>query len=170
MRALQRLTLTAILAAGFISPFADAAQADDEQAIKQVEARWQDAWNRHDVDALAALFTEDASFVQVAGRRWDGPEDIRKNHALVHAMQFKESVWTNRDLDIRFLAPDIALIHQTWSMAGDKNPDGTPRPPRDGIFTQVFVKRDGKWLITASQNTNIIVIPGSSVAGSVPTK
>ena len=71
---------------------------------------------------------------------------------------------------IRFLAPDVALIHQTWSMAGDKNPDGTPRPPRDGIFTQVFVKRDGKWLITASQNTNIIVIPGSAVAGSMPAK
>jgi hypothetical protein len=32
------------------------------------------------------------------------------------------------------------------------------------------VKRDGKWLITASQNTNIIVIPGSAVAGSMPAK
>ena len=170
MRALYRLTLAAIVSAGFISPLAIAAQADDEQAIKLVEAGWQDAWNRHDMDALAALFTEDASFVQVAGRRWDGTAEIRKNHALLHAMQFKESVWTNRDLDIRFLAPDVALIHQTWSMAGDKNPDGTPRPPRDGIFTQVFVKRDGKWLITASQNTNIIVIPGSAVAGSMPAK
>lgn len=85
-------------------------------------------------------------------------------------MMFKESVWTNRDIDIRFLAPDVALIHQTWSMVGDKNPDGTLRPPRDGIFTQVFVKREGKWLITASQNTNIMVVPGSPVAGSAPAK
>lgn len=170
MRMLTRFTLAATLSASAFALHAHAAQADDEQAIKQIEARWQDAWNRHDMDALASLFTEDAAFIQVNGRRWDGPAEIRKNHALVHAMMFKESVWTNRDIDIRFLAPDVALIHQTWSMVGDKNPDGTLRPPRDGIFTQVLVKRDGNWLITASQNTNIMVVPGSPVAGSAPAK
>ena len=29
------------------------------------------------MDALASLFTEDAAFIQVNGRRWDGPAEIR---------------------------------------------------------------------------------------------
>lgn len=69
MRTLTRLTLAAALSTGVLTPFANAAQADDEQAIKQIEARWQDAWNRHDMDALASLFTDDAAFIQVNGRR-----------------------------------------------------------------------------------------------------
>jgi hypothetical protein len=44
------------------------------------------------------------------------------------------------------------------------------RQPRDGIFTQVLQKLDGKWLIAASHNTNIVIVPGSPVAGSAPGK
>jgi uncharacterized protein (TIGR02246 family) len=170
MNTLSRLILAGAVAASVISPIAAASPEDDEQAIRQVEARWQDAWNRHDMDALAGLFTDDAAFVQVNGRRWNGPAEIKKNHAAVHTMMFKESVWSNHDTDVRFLTPDVAVVHQTWGMIGDRNPDGSPRPPRDGIFTQVFVKRDGKWLITAAQNTNIVIVPGSPVAGSAPAK
>ncbi len=147
-----------------------AAPQDESDEIKQVESRWQDAWNRHDMDALAGLFTKDADFVQVNGRRWVGTEEIRKNHAAVHAMMFKDSVWKNIDTDIRFLSPSIAVVHTTWTLSGDRNPDGSPRQPRDGIFTQVLQKQDGKWLITASHNTNIVIVPGSPVAGSAPGK
>ncbi|GJI91697.1 YybH family protein [Duganella hordei] len=149
---------------------ARAAPSDDELAIQQVESRWQDAWNRHDMTTLSSLFTDDADFVQVNGRRWIGPAEIKKNHALVHEMMFKDSVWTNLKLDIRFLKPDVAVAHQTWGLRGDKNPDGTPRTPREGLFTQVFVKRDGHWLISAAHNTNIAVVPGSPVAGAPPPK
>ena len=169
MNTINRL-MVAVVVASIISPIASASRGDDEQAISQVEARWQDAWNRHDMDALAGLFTDDATFIQVNGRRWDGPAEIKKNHVALHAMMFKESVWANHDTDIRFLTPDVAVVHQTWGMRGDRNPDGSPRQPRDGIFTQVFVKRDGKWLITAAQNTNIVIVPGSPVAGSAPAK
>lgn len=170
MITLSRLILTVIIAASMIAPSARASRQDDEEAIRQVEASWQDAWNQHDMNTLASLFTDDADFVQVSGRRWIGPDEIKKNHSILHAMQFKESVWHNRETDVRFVAPDIAIVHQTWDLRGDKNPDGSLREPRNGIFTQVLVKRGGKWLITASQNTNFIIIPGSQVAGSAPAK
>lgn len=166
----MRLSPLVLLAALALPGGVSATASDDEAAIRQVEARWQEAWNRHDMDLLVSLFTKDADFVQVAGRRWIGTDEIRKNHTVLHAMQFKNSEWTNHDADIRFLSPEVALVHMTWSMKGDKNPDGTPRPEREGIFTQVFQKQDGRWLIAASHNTNIIVIPGSQVAGSMPPK
>ncbi|MYM90823.1 SgcJ/EcaC family oxidoreductase [Rugamonas sp. FT82W] len=168
MRFPLELALLAALTTG-PSP-AQAAPSDDELAIQQAESRWQDAWNRHDMDALSSLFTDDADFVQVNGRRWVGPAEIKKNHALVHEMMFKDSVWTNLKLDVRFLKPDVAIAHQTWGLRGDRNPDGTPRTPREGLFTQVFVKRGDRWLISAAHNTNIAVVPGSPVAGSTPPK
>ncbi len=169
MRFLLALALLAILTITDISS-AQSPPTADELAIQQVEGRWQDAWNRHDMEALSKLFTEDADFVQVNGRRWIGPAEIKKNHMLVHEMMFRESIWTNLKLDIRFLTPDVAIAHQMWGLRGDKNPDETPRTPREGLFTQVFVKRDGRWLISAAHNTNIAVVPGSPVAGTAPPK
>ena len=79
------------------------ASADDERAIRDIEARWPDAWNRHDMKAAAALFTNDADFINVSGRYWKGREEIEAQHARTHAMMFKESVWTTLDTKIRFL-------------------------------------------------------------------
>jgi hypothetical protein len=36
-------------------------------------------------------------------------------------------------------------------MSGDKNYDGTPRPPRFGLMTIVAGKRDGNWQIEVAQ-------------------
>src|SRR6186713_767117 len=44
-----------------------ASQEADEQAIREIQGRWDDAWNRHDVKALSALVAEDVRFVNVAG-------------------------------------------------------------------------------------------------------
>lgn len=159
-----------VVAVSLAAQATQASQQDDENAIRQVEAGWQDAWNRHDMNALVSLFADDADFVQVNGRRWVGTDEIKKNHLILHSMQFKESVWHNHATDVRFVAPDVAVVHQTWDLSGDKNPDGSLRDPRNGIFTQVIVKRDGKWLIIASQNTNFTVVPGSQVAGDQPVK
>ena len=139
-----------------------ALSSDDQKAICEIERQWQDAWNRHDMKAAAALFTEDADFVNVNGRFWKGRDVIESNHVETHATMFKDSIWTTVGTSIRFLTPDVALVHVKWGLRGDTNPNGTARPPREGFFTQVFVKRNGGWLITASHNTNILAPqPGS---------
>ena len=132
---------------------------NDLEAVKQIERDWQEAWNRHDMKALAALVAEDVDFVTVSGIWLKGRKAFEEHHARVHAMQFKESVWTTTDVQVRFLKPDIALVHVSWGLKGDKDPDGTPRQPRRGIFTRVVIKQGGKWLIQASQNTNIRETP-----------
>jgi uncharacterized protein (TIGR02246 family) len=53
---------------------------------------------------------------------------------------------------VRFLRPDIAIFHWSWTGAGDKNPDGTARKRRLGMMTMVAEKRAGSWLVVASQN------------------
>ena len=131
----------------------------DLEAVKQIEWGWRDAWNRHDMKALATLVVEDVDFITVSGIWLKGRKAFEEHHARVHSMQFKESVWTTADVRVKFLKPDIALAHVSWGLRGDKDPDGAPRQPRRGIFTRVVTKQGGKWLIQASHNTDIRQIP-----------
>ena len=86
--------------------------------------------------ALTGVLTNDVDFITVSGIWLKGKADFERHHAERHAMQFKESVWATNVVRIAFLKPDIALAHVTWSLKGNKDPDGTPRPFRAGIFAQ----------------------------------
>lgn len=143
-----------ILLVAALSAVADE-NARDEEAIRKIESSWQEAWNHHDMKALSALVAEDVDFITVSGVWLKSREEFEAHHARLHGMQFKDSVWATTDTQIKFLKPDVALVHVRWGIAGDRDPDGTPRQPRRGIFTQVMVKHNGQWLILASQNTNI---------------
>jgi uncharacterized protein (TIGR02246 family) len=148
------LGCAALLAPALADEKAD--RAKDEAAIKQLGKDWQKAWNKHDMDALALLFAEDADFVTVGGRWLKGRKAFKEHHDKKHAMQFKESVFTTAEVQVKFLKPDIALVHVNWSMKGDKDPDGTPRQPRSGLFTWVVTNQGGDWLIQAAHNTGIV--------------
>ena len=132
-----------------------ASQQVDEDEIRRIQARWDDAWNQHDIKALSALVAEDVRFVNVAGTVLNGREEFEKLQTRTHAAQFKDSVRTVTGTDIKFLTPDIAVAHVRWGMKGDKDADGTPRQPRNGVMMQVLVRRGGAWTIVAVQNTNV---------------
>jgi uncharacterized protein (TIGR02246 family) len=133
----------------------DASQQTDEDEIRRIQTRWDDAWNRHDTKALSSLVAEDVRFVNVAGNVLNGREEFEKLQTRTHATQFKDSVRTVTGTEIKFLTPDIAVAHIKWGMRGDRDADGTARPPRDGVMMQVLVKRGGAWTIVAVQNTNV---------------
>ncbi len=150
----MRILLALIFLALAVSP-TSATQADDETEIREIQARWDDAWNRHDVKALSALVAEDVRFVNVAGQVLTGRGQFEQLQTRTHAMQFKESVRTVTGTNIKFLTADIAVAHVSWGMRGDKDADGTPRQPRHGVMMQVLMRRDSKWTVVAAQNTNI---------------
>ncbi len=127
--------------------------ATDESAIRELATRWEQAWNRHDMKQLVSLMTEDADFVNVGARRWKGRAEIETEHTQ-RLNQFRESTWSTKAVTVQFLKPDMALAHVDWALKGDKDPDGTPRSPRSGVFTWVVVKQSSAWLIRAAQNTN----------------
>lgn len=135
---------------------AQASRAADENAIRGIETQWEAAWNRHDVPAMVSLVAPDADFVNLAGEWFKGREAFRKSLEVLHSGKVKESVWQAEKTDIKFLTPRIAVVHVYFNSRGERNPDGTPMPPRRGIFTRVEVKRGGQWLIVASQATNIV--------------
>ncbi|MCI0391997.1 MAG: SgcJ/EcaC family oxidoreductase [Acidobacteria bacterium] len=129
--------------------------AADRKAIEAIAASFQDAWNRHDMEAMASLVAEDVDYVTVVGARgWEkGREEFKDQHAAVHQTFFKDSVWTTKETHVKFIRPDIAIAHVLWETKGDVVPDRKPGEARRGIFTWVVEKRSGKWLIIAAQNT-----------------
>ncbi len=135
---------------------AQAGKSGDEQAIRQIEMRWQTAWNRHDIAAMASLFAPEAGVVNLAGEWFKGREEFARSLESLHSGKVKESIWQTQDVEIKFLTPEIAIVHVHFSSHGDRNPDGSLMPPRRGIFTRVEVKRGGHWVIVASQATNIV--------------
>lgn len=147
------LRLLPILFALTVVSSASAQSKVDEAAIRKLAERWEPAWNQHDMHALAALFTVDADFVNVGARHWKGRGEIEAQHAA-RLKQFIESIWTTQEISVQFLTPRIALVHVAWALKGDKDPDGTQREPREGLFTWVVIKTSGEWLIRSAQNTN----------------
>lgn len=139
------------------------ARVEDIRAIRDLENAWCDAWNSHNMEALTKLLLPGGDFVTVGGRWLRGRREFKAHTGLLHKTQFKHSTFRVTATHIRFLKSDLALTHARWRLVGDFDPDGTPRKPRRGIFTQVLQKSRGRWLILASQNTNNAKLPVKAV-------
>ena len=139
--------------------------AADKEAIAAIETQWETAWNHHDIAAMVRLFAPDADVVNLAGEWFQGRTAFAKSLEGLHSAKTKESIWRTEQIRTSFLTPDIAIVHVYFSSSGERNPDGSPMPPRRGIFTRVEVKRDGRWLIVASQATKIVPPETAGVVG-----
>ncbi len=114
--------------------------------------------------AYASQFTEDADFVNVIGMHWRGRGEIEARHVDVHRTIFRNSTLRTLDYSLRLLSPGVVLAHINWEMSGHENPPGANFAPgvRHGVITGVFVEQEGRWLIAAFHNTDVvpITLPG----------
>ncbi|MEH2145344.1 SgcJ/EcaC family oxidoreductase [Nostoc sp.] len=137
--------------------------AKDEAAIKAVIAAFAEAWNTKDAEPLAKLFAEDADFVDVIGRWFKGRTEIKQAHAQAFASFLSDSQMTIIDTPIKFLTPDIAVLHTTWEITKQKSPDGVHRLQDTGVLTAVTTRKENTWQIIAFHNTGTVPIPDLSV-------
>ena len=114
-----------------------------------------DAWNRHDVDALMTLMTDDCVFEasagpDVAGTRSVGREAVRAAYAEVFAT-FPDAHWGNAT---HFLCGDRGVSE--WTFTGTRS-DGS-RVEVHGC--DLFRFRDGKIALKNSYRKNRPPIAG----------
>ena len=100
---------------------------------------------------------DDVDFVTVATVYLHGRADFEKFHTRLLSGRFKDSTITPLEITVRFLRRDMAIVHWSWKIEGDKNFDGTPRPPRFGMMTIVAQKQSGTWQVVVAQNTNALL-------------
>jgi uncharacterized protein (TIGR02246 family) len=91
-----------------------------------------DDWNSHDIKSFAALFAENADFVNVIGLWWRGRPEIQKAHEALHATRMRNSHLVATETAVRVLRPGVAVTHVRWELTGDTGIDGVTLPPRQG--------------------------------------
>jgi uncharacterized protein (TIGR02246 family) len=125
----------------------------DESVVRNVLAEYTVSWNRHDTTAVGRLFTENCDYVNIAGVHLKGVQEIVQPQAELFQNRLKTAVRRLTGAEVRFSTPDVALVHATWDVTGSSRPTKDAVPVLKEITTMTMVKTDGKWLITAFQDT-----------------
>ena len=108
-----------------------------------------DAWNRHDIDALMSLMTEDCVFESsagpdVCGARYSSSEAVRAAFAEVW-VTFPDARWNNPR---HFVVGDRAVSE--WTFTGTR----TDRTRVEVEGCDLFTCRDGKIVVKNSYRKN----------------
>jgi uncharacterized protein (TIGR02246 family) len=122
----------------------------DENAVRQIEDQFNRAWNHHHAADMAESLAHDAQFVTVNGAWLNGRAAFRDLVERLHEGPFKDSQRETLELQIRFLAPDIAIAFSRFRISGDVDDDGRVIPPREGISTRVVRRQEERWQLSLS--------------------
>jgi uncharacterized protein (TIGR02246 family) len=137
------------------------ARNPDEVAIRELFGLLLDDWGRGDGEAYGSRFTEDAEYVAFDGTLTRGRREIAASHQQLFDKFLKGTRLTGRVLSMKFVRPDVALIHATGgTVMRDKT---KPSPERDSIQTLVAVREGAEWRFAAFHNSRVRPI-GSNAA------
>jgi uncharacterized protein (TIGR02246 family) len=135
----------------------------DETAVRALYEQLINGWNDGSGEAFAAPFTEDGDLIGFDGTHLKGRQKIAPFHQRLFGTYLKGTRLVGRVKSVRFLGPDVALLHALGgTVRGGKS---APSPRRDSIQTLVAVRRDGEWRFAAFQNTQVRPM-GRNVAGA----
>ena len=77
----------------------------EERAIDGIVKRLESTWNTYDSAGWAALFAEDANFIQIYGGQLEGRAAIEASHRCIFDTIYKDSSARFTVRDIRLFAP-----------------------------------------------------------------
>lgn len=121
---------------------------------EDIPLAFQAAWNNHDMKAFAALFHQDATFVNRFGHYVKGIDEIIALHQPIHDTIYSDSTLENELIDVTSLTNDICISH-FWSRltAGLAHPQGPHQI--DTLLLTVLVKENNSWCIQALENVTL---------------
>ena len=132
----------ALLGWGGLGGVAKAADPDPRQTeITKTAEAFVQAFQAGDAKAVAAFWMPDGDLVDIEGRILKGRQAIEDDFADL----FKQNKGLKVRIEVasvRFLTADVAVEDGTTSVLAT---DGTP--PNRARYTNVLVKKDGKWLL-----------------------
>lgn len=121
----------------------------DEDALRQVQTRFAEAWGKSDAASIAALFAPDADLIIPTGLVMRGGGEIQSFYASVFQQGYAGSAAGSEISRIRFLTPHLALVDASWSIKNIHDANGALRPDETGVLALVAVKTAAGWRIAA---------------------
>jgi uncharacterized protein (TIGR02246 family) len=137
--------LTLVLVAPCLPARADQSKGkpEDLAGIQKAAEAFVEAFHKGDAKAAAAFWTTDGELTDISGRKLKGRDAIEQG--------FRQLFSENKNLKVhiegqslRFVTPDVAIEEGLSEVFG---PDGGP--PSRAHYTNVLVKKDGKWLLSS---------------------
>ncbi|HEY2582267.1 MAG TPA: SgcJ/EcaC family oxidoreductase [Mucilaginibacter sp.] len=125
---------------------------DDEKAIYGLLTNLRNAWAKGDGESYAAIFTEDAHYVEAPGNWVQGRKVIAERHQRIFDTFFKNTRIDGKyTTTLQPITSDVVLVHGqgTVLFKGESEKDADP----NGIMTLCIVKRNQQWQIASFQNT-----------------
>ncbi len=124
----------------------------DEAAIRANVGQMVKGWNAKSGAEFAKPFAADSDYVVINGVHLKGRAANAEGHQHIFDTIYKNSTLVYTVEQIRFLRPDVAVVHVSGLLKvtqGDLTQEGNAR------ITLVMTKSKGKWEIAAFQNTGI---------------
>jgi uncharacterized protein (TIGR02246 family) len=124
-------------------PAGKPASSSDDSAVRKATADYVAALNKGNLDEIMAFWAPDAEYCTEEGRATHGRQGITDLFKEV-LPQIKGQKVTAQVTSVRTLHPNVAQEDGSLQF---ENPDGSRDEDR---FTAVWVKTDGKWVITSA--------------------
>lgn len=123
----------------------------DEAVIRENIKHMEDGWNTKSGALFAKPFADDADYVVINGSYIKGRAVIEAQHQRIFDTIFKETTVKLDVKQIRFIRPDVAVVHV------DGHRDSSKKElVQDARFTVVMTKEKQGWMIAAFQNTAVV--------------
>ena len=125
--------------------------AADEAAIRENVKQMETGWNTKSGALFAKPFAEDADYVVINGMYIKGRSVIETAHQRIFDTIYKETTITLAVKQIRFLRPDVVVVHVNARRNGP-----TKELKTEAMLTLFMTKEKNGWTIAAFQNTQVV--------------
>lgn len=137
--------LIALFVVSLVASVSPATPADESEAIRKLMDGFVEAYNRHDAEAMAEMFTADADAC-VSLNRYRGRDQIGLFFTGLEGDIIESP---SRDASIRFLTPDVALMDVETKLTGLRGVNGAELPPLLIKACFIATKKDDRWIFGA---------------------
>lgn len=121
-----------------------------ETAVRALYVEWLACWNRRDAAGMAALCDEAVNITGFDGSQMNGPAEIESAIGAVFR-DHQTAVYVGKVREVRFLAPDVALLRAVVGMVPPGSTDINPAV--NAIQSLVATRQGDQWRIALFQNT-----------------
>ena len=118
----------------------------DEAAVRALVEQYQQGFNANDASKAASVYAEDAVFVDVSGRVWEGRAQLEKELAGDSSAAARPRLNLTVQA-VRFIKPDVALVRGTSMIEGGNVPPGEG----SGHWAVVAMKIGGQWKVEMAE-------------------
>lgn len=123
----------------------ESAPLTDEQMLRRIEREWEDANKNKDKAWFERTFTDEYTAINAVGKMFTKTEDIADTLSNTDTITSAEL----SDMRVRVYGDTAVVTGRLHRVGKDKNGNFD----RNYIFTDTFVKRDGRWQVIATQAT-----------------